>query len=241
MIGLEKSRATYAFIPDGNGGLIEADLLLQSANVTKRVARGASYVDADTVERVSICGVAESPMLVVQLIDASDVTIPNMSRPEPVGVQVFSETYLADGASSRSITVPEALKNNFKISIELQASSLADDANLGPEYSESYPPMPLLSPALAIYNQGERYIIRSRGEGKENFTVSLPTPTSPLTLEIRSCEAGSENSVLSINGIERGVLSGIDVSGTWELGNGFLKRYWAGEFKIFEASTINER
>lgn len=238
MIGLEKSRATYVFIPDGNGGLMEADLVLQGTAITKRVGKGSSYANAETVKRISICNLSETPMLFVNLSGVSEVEIANMSGQNLLGKQILSDKYSADGSSTRRITLPETVRQNFRISISLQAAPIENDKKLGPQYSENYPPMPLISPALAIYNQGGQYIIQARGEGNEKFIASVPTPTSPLDIEIRSCEAGSEKSVLSIDGVERMVLVGLDVSGTWQLGNGFLQRYWAGEFLKFEVSTI---
>lgn len=243
MMGLETDRRLFTFVPDSDGGLIPGDAMAADQDgIARRIKFGDQVLQSNLQQTVvdEVCKPAQQPTgnLAWFLAD----------RSEDIGTSI-QKTFAQVSGGSRLQFIETVFQSNsthskaFNVNVDrgelvrIELTIRPQDIDAGEaSYSDTYPPMPLLSPAIAIYHVGRGFQILTREEPSQSYNVSL-LAGEDMNLEIIGCEGGQAAIFFGSEMI--GTISRFTPSGDWVLGKGFLNRSWDGEFSSFTVSRFN--
>lgn len=217
MIGLERNRSLYAFKPTAEGGLAPATVAIWEENAINVVPFGERVGEQlQEVDLPLLCQAAGGDSLFIGL------------SPQPPTLDAFevviNDSFSFDGNQTRDVLIDQTDSAFVYISFDLAPNWDGLTQTAAP-YSDTYPPMPLLSADLAIYDLSTQFRILAREGGMK---LSAPARADrSLDFKLFGCP-GSAGFVF-LNDAFAGVLPVFQFSGNWRFGKGFKKRYWRGE------------
>lgn len=236
MKGLERSRRLFVLTPDGEGGLSLKPFIFWHGETLFTLAPGQS---ADAVAMSSsggnICtsGFGDSVSVSDALWVASDPKIPNLEHFQ----QIIDINYQADATTSISVPVSVRPEKLSFLRAVLSSEDVDQNKSSSVTFSSIYPPMPMKGPDFAVYLSNGSYRVLSKNNGAAKAQV---TAISGESIDISMIGCPSSFALLSVNGAFSGVIPDAKFTGSWELGKGFLDRYWAGEIESFSVGTLPE-
>lgn len=233
MKGLERNRPVTIYIPTEDGTLKKTPLLMSDGTAIKLVPSGQKFTQAsDSPPLDTVCQTYENisaPLLV------------NTSKPIFGNTEyktILSEAFSTQKANTKTITVPPTNGRLTKLILRLQNTTSVGQAPLPQKYSATYPPMPALGPDFAVYvANGQLEVLATNGikvKGKNPFKSGDITQ-----IELLGCSGLF--GLLSINGQIIGMHPSPKFDGKWEIGKGYMERFWAGNVEEFSVQVLKSK
>jgi hypothetical protein len=227
MMGLERDRALYAFMPDDQGRLVPATVTVWERDTISITPPGARVGERSRkVTPDNLCDIApdDDGMLI-----ALKPTLPGFEAFDVIADESFS----FDGRTERIVSIDVGADDLAYVSLRLDYGGRQHDQSAN-EFSDAYPPMPLLAPDLALYNLPNQYRV---GDRSSKMKAGEPIPDDgALKLTLVGCPG--RIGFVFLNDTFAGVLHEPKFSGTWRFGKGFKERYWRGEIREFRVGVL---
>jgi hypothetical protein len=236
MKGLERDRRLFVLSPDGAGGLSQKPLIFWHEETLFSMASGQSP-EAMTIApgggNICVSGVGDSSALQDAVWVVSNPKIPNADQFR----KIIDTSYQADAKSSEVVPVKTAPGRLTFLRVVLSSEDTIQNETGATSFTNTYPSMPMKGPDFSVYLSNDSYRILSRNNGVAQAQV---TAVSDEDLEISMIGCPGKFALLSVNGEFSGVIPDASFAGSWELGKGFLDRYWAGDIESFTVATEPE-
>jgi len=230
MMGLERDRALYAFMPDDQGRLVPATVTVWERDTISIMPPGARVGERSRkVTPDNLCDIApdDDGMLI-----ALKPTLPGFEAFDVIADESFS----FDGRKARNVSIDVGEDDLAYVSLRLDYGGQKHDQAAN-EYSDVYPPMPLLAPDLAIYNEPNQYRVLDRNNKMNKMVAREPiSDDGALKLTLVGCPG--RIGFVFLNDTFAGVLHEPKFSGTWRFGKGIKERYWRGEVREFRVGVL---
>ena len=220
MKGLERDRATYAYSPNKDGKLVSKSFIYWNKDEIKTIPPGGRMDNVFDLQPIKF--LCQSDFFENNFLVTLTPELPhNLSLQNQVS-EVFTTYPKSIYKRAISSTTGEIIQ------VDLEISYTADQSiKTAKPYGNTYPPMPLLTPGLAIYAYPNSIeIVERDGILKQRLEF---LPDSPLKVSILGCSGGA--GFLFIDNQFFGALQNPFEHGEWTFGKGFLDRHWAGTIK----------
>lgn len=240
LVGLETDRRLFAFSPDGDGVLKpRATVAADQHGVVRRVQFGERFSQAvpeqSAFDQICESEPSETERVARFVSDQSQGvgrTILEQLENARVArrVELIDEVFESNGEVAKQVNAN--LNSGDLVQIELSMLPASRDTGAG-AYTDTFPPMPLLSSTIAIYQIGNNFRITTREEPSQSFNIQL-IDDDAIELTIVGCVGGQAAIMVGADVV--GSTSDFSPTGEWVLGKGFLRRYWQGQFLSFRVT-----
>jgi hypothetical protein len=221
MIGFELKRPLYAYSQSESGEFRKVDLVtFVGTGSVKNIQFGGSAESTENLTRFCKQG-TEATTFVWHMNIGQNRSVTNLALEEGTlepfnGALASTEDFSI--AREKTVSVNLSLSQAFSTTLVLKSSETVNKL----EYTKHFPPMPLLSKTLAIYQIPEGYRIVDRVSDKSWVIKS----GKEMTLNISGIEGCL--ATLVVNDKILGQLGSNSMNGDWSFGAGFKERKWSG-------------
>lgn len=231
MKGLEWDRRLFVLSPDAAGALELKPFIYWRDETLSLVPPGQSPA-AMTVFQGSgnVCadeGFGDAVPVVANPL------IPDSSRFQ----RVLATSYAADAVSSTTVQVHAPEGRMALLRLVLSSQDTRQTTSASQEYTNTFPPMPMTGPDYSVYLADGNYRVWSKDNGVAH-TIVPAVAGNDLSVSLIGCPG--RFGLLTANGAFAGVIPEAGFSGGWQLGKGFLDRYWTGEIKSFSVAVASD-
>lgn len=226
MVGLTSDRATYAYTFQ-EGTLALTPLVLEAGPDRFILQPGQRFADRKKTASINKCdSTNQTAGLTVNLLPHPDT----LATTSGSATNLLPSPFIGTGDNADYVNVEPDPSGRTSVHFDLNGTA----GSALQAYSDTYPPMPVLAPGLAVYLQDETYIFQEIGNTKKLYTA--PVQDGQATrVDIFDCGSGPSTNALYIDGVFRGLLTKDVLYGRWRIGAGFNNRYWTGEITKFQS------
>jgi hypothetical protein len=232
MKGLERDRPLHVFAPSETGAMAARPLLYWHEDSLLFVEEGKSPDEARDVTSADALCTGSDPARSLILVGKPDVGALGDFRP------LSQATYSARGSDHVLSPVPVPPSGLVWLNVNIVSEDTLQAPPSATEYSQTFPPMPIMGPDFSAYLVNGTYRILSKNQGGAQASVPA-SEGKPLNVSLVGCRGG--NAMLLVDDVFAGVIPNATFSGDWTLGKGFYQRYWTGEVTDFSLNTLSRR
>lgn len=230
MVGLEISRPLFAYQQNKAGEFKPIEyILFSSEEGVNLVQFGQSYQEAkeQPLQLQQLCK-QPSNVFMWPTTQISDYKSPvNFTQKSNL---LNSEKLVFDGTNSVSMQINIPKHQYFRLEFSLTNTSEINSVI----FNEISPPMPMLTPALALYQYPSSKMHFVKRQDSESYVVNETNSnqTNVFFEGISDCIV-----LFGFNKKLRGILTKQSLNGNWLLGKGYKDRYWKGELSNMTIKT----